>query len=56
MNFKASRASAVEKLENFVENNLVDYSKQRNFDYDVVLVDLWSPGLLLASECLNHVS
>ena len=33
MNFKASRASAVEKLENFVENNLVDYSKQRNFDY-----------------------
>ena len=33
MNFKASRASAVEKLENFVEKNLVDYSKQRNFDY-----------------------
>ena len=33
MNFKASRASAFEKLENFVENNLVDYSKQRNFDY-----------------------
>ncbi len=33
MNFKASRASAVEKLENFVENDLVDYSKQRNFDY-----------------------
>ena len=33
MDFKASRASAVEKLENFVENNLVDYSKQRNFDY-----------------------
>ncbi len=33
MNFKASRASAVEKLENFIENNLSDYSKQRNFDY-----------------------
>ena len=33
MDFKASRASAIEKLENFVENNLVDYSKQRNFDY-----------------------
>ena len=33
MNFEASRASAVEKLENFVENNLSDYSKQRNFDY-----------------------
>ena len=33
MNFKASRASAIEKLENFIENNLSDYSKQRNFDY-----------------------
>jgi len=33
MIFKASRASAVEKLENFLEKNLVDYSKQRNFDY-----------------------
>ena len=33
MNFTASRASAFERLENFVENNLSDYSKQRNFDY-----------------------
>ena len=33
MIFKASRASAIEKLNNFVENNLSDYSKQRNFDY-----------------------
>ena len=33
MNFKASRASAVEKLENFIENNLSNYSKERNFDY-----------------------
>ncbi len=30
--FKASRAKAVEKLNNFVENNLTDYSKLRNFD------------------------
>ena len=33
MNFRASRASAVEKLENFIENNLSNYSKERNFDY-----------------------
>ena len=33
MDFKASRASAVEKLENFIENNLLNYSRERNFDY-----------------------
>ncbi len=33
MNFKASRAKAVEKLHNFIENNLSDYSKLRNFDF-----------------------
>ena len=33
MNFRASRASAVEKLENFIENSLSNYSKERNFDY-----------------------
>ena len=33
MNFIASRASAIEKLDHFVENNLLDYSKKRNFDY-----------------------
>ena len=33
MIFKASRASAIDKLNNFIENNLSDYSKQRNFDY-----------------------
>jgi len=32
MMFEASRAKAVEKLNNFVENNLTDYSKLRNFD------------------------
>ena len=30
--FKASRAKAIEKLNKFVENNLTDYSKFRNFD------------------------
>ena len=33
MNFVTSRASAIEKLNNFVEQNLFEYSKLRNFDY-----------------------
>ncbi len=33
MNFETSRASAIEKLNNFVEQNLFEYSRLRNFDY-----------------------
>ena len=33
MNFEPSRAKALDRLENFVENNLVEYSKLRNFDF-----------------------
>ena len=33
MVFEASRAKAVDKLNSFVENNLSDYSKLRNFDF-----------------------
>ena len=33
MKFYASRAKAVEKLNQFVENNLSEYSKLRNFDF-----------------------
>ena len=33
MTFEASRAKAIDKLNNFVENNLTDYSKLRNFDF-----------------------
>jgi deoxyribodipyrimidine photo-lyase len=33
MRFETSRAMAVDKLNNFVENNLSDYSKLRNFDF-----------------------
>jgi len=33
MNFEASRAKAIDKLNNFVEQNLSDYSKLRNFDF-----------------------
>ena len=31
--FEASRAKAINKLDNFVENNLAEYSKLRNFDF-----------------------
>ena len=33
MNFGTSRALAIEKLNKFVEQNLFEYSKLRNFDY-----------------------
>ena len=33
MNFEASRAKALEKLNYFVENNLSEYSRLRNFDF-----------------------
>jgi len=33
MNFEASRAKALDKLNYFVENNLSNYSKLRNFDF-----------------------
>ena len=33
MNFKPSRTFAIEKLNSFLENNLIEYSKLRNFDY-----------------------
>ncbi len=33
MKFEASRAMALNQLDNFVENNLAEYSKLRNFDF-----------------------
>jgi len=33
MNFKPSREFAIEQLDNFIEKNLVEYSKLRNFDF-----------------------
>ena len=33
MNFEPSRAKALDKLDNFVEKNLSEYSKLRNFDF-----------------------
>ena len=33
MSFKGSRVEAIEELNQFIENNLVEYSKLRNFDF-----------------------
>ena len=33
MELKATRAAAIANLENFVENNLGEYSTLRNFDF-----------------------
>ena len=33
MNFEPSRSFAIKKLNNFIEKNLIEYSKLRNFDY-----------------------
>ena len=33
MNFEASRAKALDQLNNFVDNHLAEYSKLRNFDF-----------------------
>ena len=33
MDLKATRASAIGNLEDFVENNLGEYSRLRNFDF-----------------------
>ena len=33
MKFECSRVKAVEKLDNFIQKNLHEYSKLRNFDF-----------------------
>ena len=33
MTFEASRAKAINQLNNFIEQNLLNYSKLRNFDF-----------------------
>ena len=33
MMFEASRAKALNQLNNFIDNNLEEYSKLRNFDF-----------------------
>ena len=33
MNFPTSRNNALKKLDDFIENNILDYTKSRNFDF-----------------------
>ena len=35
MNIPASRIYALKKLDNFIEKNLLEYSKLRNFDFGI---------------------
>ena len=60
MLFEASRAKAIEKLNHFIENNLTDYSKLRNFDLgpeDRSNVSCLSPyithGIISEKEIIN---
>ena len=39
MNFIPSRASAIDNLNQFVENNLFEYSRLRNFDFGTRIID-----------------
>ena len=60
MNFKPTRNFAIEKLNNFIEKNLIDYSKLRNFDYgpdNRINVSCLSPyishGIISEIEIIN---
>ena len=60
MNFKPSKVFAVEKLENFIEKKLINYSKLRNFDYgpdDRSNISCLSPyishGIISEKEIIN---
>ena len=62
MNFEPSRKSAVERLEKFIENNLIEYSKLRNFDLGEnkrTNISCLSPyithGSLTETEIINKV-
>ena len=35
MDVTASRTYALKKLDNFIENNLLEYTKLRNFDFGI---------------------
>ncbi len=60
MNFKPTRTFAIEKLNNFIEENLIYYSKLRNFDYgpdNRINVSCLSPyishGIISEIEIIN---
>ena len=62
MNFPTSRNNALKKLEDFIENNILDYTKSRNFDFGIqnrkntsCLSPHVSHGAINETEIINKV-
>ena len=62
MNFLNTRNNALKKLDNFIENNLSEYAKLRNFDFGIknrkntsCLSPYVSHGIISEIEIINKV-
>ena len=62
MNFPISRKNALKKLDDFIENNILDYTKSRNFDFGIqnrkntsCLSPYVSHGIISETEIINKV-
>ena len=62
MNFITTRINALKKLDNFIENNLLEYTKLRNFDFGIqnkknvsCLSPYVSHGIINETEIINKV-
>ncbi len=62
MNFPISRKNALKKLDDFIENNILDYTKSRNFDFGIqnrkntsCLSPYVSHGIISEAEIINKV-
>ncbi len=62
MNFPISRKNILKKLDDFIENNILDYTKSRNFDFGIqnrkntsCLSPYVSHGIISETEIINKV-
>ena len=62
MNFPISRKNTLKKLDDFIENNILDYTKSRNFDFGIqnrkntsCLSPYVSHGIISETEIINKV-
>ena len=62
MNFLTTRTYAVKKLDDFIENNLLEYTRRRNFDFGIqnrqtisCLSPYVSHGIISEMEIINRV-
>ena len=62
MNFPISRKNTLKKLDDFIENNVLDYTKSRNFDFGIqnrknisCLSPYVSHGIISETEIINKV-